>query len=304
MFTFVADRLLGWPFFMTTLISLADGIRGLQKELKSRRFELHFVALGKKAGVRAALADACIGPAATADEKPLKKIKPENKKGKGNEKEEEKKEREREREIYDFGFFCTFCRARRWAGGMNYLYALHQVGWRSIVAPSFLSFFFFFFFFFSVSSSTYIYELGYFFEILIFFPIQRRPVFDRGTALCVCVCVSVYIRRNDDDVVIRLRIPSRLSFEQLRTRRSGVSLVTTLHQLFSSFDLFLYTVSSADWYNALLASVTKFNRHLKHSFTSPVIPPLSLNYRFLSLVPLCAGVRVMNRPDVWLKGVK
>ena len=148
LFTFVADRLLGWPFFMTTLISLADGIRGLQKELKSRRFELHFVALGKKAGVRAALADACIGPAATADEKPLKKIKPENKKGKGNEKEEEKKEREREREIYDFGFFCTFCRARRWAGGMNYLYALHQVGWRSIVAPSFLSFFFFFFFFF------------------------------------------------------------------------------------------------------------------------------------------------------------
>ena len=89
---------------MTTLISLADGIRGLQKELKSRRFELHFVALGKKAGVRAALADACIGPAATADEKPLKKIKPENKKGKGNEKEEEKNEREREREIYDFGF--------------------------------------------------------------------------------------------------------------------------------------------------------------------------------------------------------
>ena len=82
---------------MTTLISLADGIRGLQKELKSRRFELHFVALGKKAGVRAALADACIGPAATADEKPLKKIKPENKKGKGNEKEEEKKEREREK---------------------------------------------------------------------------------------------------------------------------------------------------------------------------------------------------------------
>ena len=230
---------------MTTLISLADGIRGLQKELKSRRFELHFVALGKKAGVRAALADACIGPAATADEKPLKKIKPENKKGKGNEKEEEKKEREREREKYTTLVFCTFGRARRWAGGMNYLYALHQVGWRSIVAPSFLSFFFFFFFFFfSVSSSTYIYELGNFFEILIFFPIQRRPVFDRGTALCVCV--RVYIRRNDDDVVIRLRIPSRLSFEQLRTRRSGVSLVTTLHQLFSSFDLFFYTVSSAD----------------------------------------------------------
>ena len=44
--------------------------------------------------MRAALADACIGPAATADEKPLKKIKPENKNGKGNEKEEEKKERE------------------------------------------------------------------------------------------------------------------------------------------------------------------------------------------------------------------
>ena len=162
-------------------------------------------------------------------------------------KRRKKRTREREREKYTTLVFCTFGRARRWAGGMNYLYALHQVGWRSIVAPSFLSFFFFFFFFFfSVSSSTYIYELGYFFEILIFFPIQRRPVFDRGTALCVCVCVSVYIRRNDDDVVIRLRIPSRLSFEQLRTRRSGVSLVTTLHQLFSSFDLFLYTVSSAD----------------------------------------------------------
>ena len=108
-------------------------------------------------------------------------------------KRRKKRTREREREKYTTLVFCTFGRARRWAGGMNYLYALHQVGWRSIVAPSFLSFFFFFFFFFSVSSSTYIYELGYFFEILIFFPIQRRPVFDRGTALCVCVCAWVCI---------------------------------------------------------------------------------------------------------------